>query len=64
VSLECPLCGFRFTEAEMITGGCGSCASSPGGCGLVRCPACGYEWPPESSSRLVGLIRKVFRRER
>jgi hypothetical protein len=29
------------------------------GCGLVTCPSCGYEFPPES--KIVNLITNLFR---
>ena len=61
---QCSLCGYRFDEHEMAATGCSTCVSnssgSGSGCGLVRCPSCGYEWPPESGSTLVKLIRKLF----
>jgi len=43
--VKCSLCGFEFSEGEARRG-CSGCASL-GGCGLIRCPNCGYEWPPE-----------------
>jgi len=57
---ECSLCGYAFEESEMAASGCAACRSSPAGCGLVKCPACGCEWPPESSSRAVGFLKKLF----
>jgi hypothetical protein len=58
----CNLCGYRFDEHEMAEKGCVTCAASPGGCGLVRCPSCGYEWPPESRSVLARTLAKLFRK--
>ena len=60
MTATCPLCGYAFGEDEMLAGGCRACASEPGGCGLVRCPACGYEWPPVASSGLARAIRRLF----
>ncbi len=60
MTFKCSMCGYRFDEHEMMSSGCTSCGVSPFGCGLVRCPACGYEWPPESRSTLANLIRKLF----
>ncbi len=57
---DCPLCGYSFTDAEMATRACPACHSRPGGCGLVKCPSCGYEWPPERASTLVRLVRWLF----
>ena len=57
---DCPLCAYRFDEAEMSSSGCPACPSRGKGCGLVRCPACGYEWPPEGSSLLVRLVRRIL----
>jgi hypothetical protein len=31
-----------------------------GGCGMVTCPACGYEFPPES--KLLSLVTRLVRR--
>ncbi len=60
---HCSLCGYRFNENEMAERGCATCPTRSGGCGLVRCPSCGYEWPPESGSVLAGLIGRLFSRE-
>jgi len=60
MTLTCPLCSYAFERTEMRAGGCRMCPSDPGGCGLVRCPACDYEWPPEESSGLVRVIRRLF----
>jgi hypothetical protein len=32
------------------------------GCGMVTCPSCGYEFPPES--KLVTLVTNLLRRKR
>lgn len=57
---RCPLCGYGFEPDEMVEGGCRTCPIKGSGCGLVRCPACGYEWPDERRSRLVGLLGRLF----
>jgi len=43
--MKCSLCGFEFREED----GKSSCSSCPvhRGCGLVRCPNCGFETPPD-----------------
>ena len=32
------------------------------GCGLVTCPSCGYEFPPES--KIVNLVTSLLRKKR
>ena len=56
----CSLCGYRFDEHEMAASGCNTCGADSSGCGLVRCPSCGYEWPPESGSILAKFIKKLL----
>jgi hypothetical protein len=58
--IDCGMCGHSFTreEAEACHGGCPMSA----GCGLVTCPSCAYEFPPES--KLVTLVTKLFRKDR
>lgn len=42
--MKCGLCGAEFDEKDAKA----SCARCPfHGCGLLRCPKCGYEMPPE-----------------
>jgi predicted Zn-ribbon and HTH transcriptional regulator len=60
VKHHCALCGYRFDDVEMRSTGCPACPSRTKGCGLVRCPACGYEWPGEKSSRLARLFTRIF----
>ena len=52
--MTCPLCGNEFSREEAV----GACAGCPAalGCGLVRCPRCGYEMAVES--RLGIMMRK------
>ena len=50
----CALCGGRFTHGGQA---CGACPLASG-CGLVRCPHCGYQFP--RSSRLVDwFLRRI-----
>ncbi|MHC4469415.1 MAG: hypothetical protein ACYTDY_06080 [Planctomycetota bacterium] len=60
MTYTCPLCNFSFGGAEMAESSCATCASSPRSCGLVKCPACGNEWPAESDSKVVGLLKKLL----
>jgi uncharacterized C2H2 Zn-finger protein len=54
---ECGLCGLVFSHGDEA---CGSCAL--GGCDLVRCPRCGYQFP--RSSRVVDLVGRLLGRPR
>jgi hypothetical protein len=51
---RCALCGARFTHGERV---CGACPLA-GGCDLVRCPSCGYQFPRESA--LVEAARRLW----
>ena len=55
--LDCGLCGASFTraEAEMCKKGC----PISRGCGMVTCPSCGYEFPPES--KIANAFARLFR---
>lgn len=60
--IKCPLCGNVFDEKESRSGclGCGK-----DGCGLVKCPNCQYEFPPETelekqAESLFQKIKKFF----
>ncbi len=44
----CPLCGCRFPEAAGKTA-CRGCPLAFG-CGLIKCPNCGYDLPRQGSS--------------
>jgi rubredoxin len=57
--VKCALCGLAFAEAEAKRS-CRGCPMS-GGCGMLRCPNCGYEAPVESG--LAKLI-KGWRRKK
>ncbi|RLF08001.1 MAG: hypothetical protein DRJ69_06600 [Thermoprotei archaeon] len=43
--LTCPRCGFTFDVSYARTFACRGCPSSVSGCGYMRRPSCGYEWP-------------------
>jgi hypothetical protein len=51
---DCPLCACKFTHGEL------TCVSCPlgAGCGIVKCPNCGYQFP--RGSRLVAWWSRVF----
>jgi rubredoxin len=55
--VKCELCGFEFAESE-ASRACSGC-SALGGCGLIRCPNCGYEWPKEPAwmTRLTNWLK-------
>ncbi len=57
--IKCPLCGNNFDE-EQAKGGCAGCGVK--GCGLVRCPNCGYEFPPEKGLEKIGFLKKIFKK--
>lgn len=57
-AIKCGFCGLEFDPAQAAAA-CRSCPLARG-CGLVRCPRCGYEMPPEA--RLVTWLRKLGRR--
>jgi len=44
--MRCALCGYLLRSAERAVA-CKRCPIARG-CRLIRCPACGYEWPEES----------------
>jgi len=56
--IDCGMCGHSFTrhEGEACQSGC----PMAGGCGMVTCPSCGYEFPGES--KIVSLITNLVRR--
>ena len=54
-TFTCALCGGRFQHGLQV---CSACPLS-GGCDLVRCPHCGYQFP--RTSALVELGRRVLR---
>jgi hypothetical protein len=58
--IECGMCGAQFTrgEAESCKKGC----PVSRGCGMVSCPVCSFEFPPESS--IVNALTRLFRGRR
>ena len=57
--MNCPLCGYSFTENEGETA-CGRCFLAHS-CELVKCPNCGYETPREPG--WLKALRKILRRK-
>jgi hypothetical protein len=56
--IDCSMCGHSFTQGEGAA--CRSGCPMAGACGMVTCPSCGYEFPPES--KLVTLVQNLLRR--
>ena len=55
--IDCSMCGHSFTKDE----GAACRSGCPvAGCGMVTCPSCGFEFPPES--KLVTLVTNLLRR--
>jgi hypothetical protein len=56
--IDCGMCGHSFTRQEgaACQGGCPMAS----GCGMVTCPSCGYEFPPES--KIVTFLTNLVRR--
>jgi hypothetical protein len=57
--IDCGMCGHSFTQEEGAA--CRSGCPVAGGCGMVTCPSCGYEFPPRS--KIVSLITSLVRRK-
>lgn len=57
-AVTCGLCGHRFTPTRE-TMACARCPMA-GGCAVLCCPRCGYEFVTES--RLVNFVRRLFSR--
>lgn len=57
-SQDCPLCGFCFSVGEASCSGC----VFLGGCSMLKCPNCHYEFVAES--KIVGWFQKFFRKGR
>jgi hypothetical protein len=53
--IKCALCGYMFDEKNGKAS-CKGCFMS-GGCGLLRCPNCGYETPREPA-----WFKKILKR--
>jgi Fe2+ transport system protein FeoA len=58
--MKCSMCGTEF-DTDAAARSCGGCPLV-GNCGLVRCPACGFDNVPES--RLVTWVRGLGRGRR
>jgi len=43
--MKCSLCGYQFSEKDAESA-CSKCTFSKG-CGLVKCPNCGFELAPD-----------------
>ena len=56
--IECGMCGHEFTREEGAA--CSKGCPMARGCGMVTCPSCGYEFPPES--KIVNFITNLVRR--
>lgn len=64
-AMNCAFCGHDF-DASLAAPSCANCVIA-GGCGMVRCPNCGFETPAKTrlatlaegiSSLLNNLIRR------
>ena len=61
--MKCGLCGRQFDE-QKAQGACRGCGKAAG-CGLVRCPYCGYEAAPEPGwLRRLRAWRKTYAQSR
>ncbi len=58
--IDCGMCGHAFTREEGAA--CSKGCPMAQGCGMVTCPSCGYEFPPES--KLVNFVTNLVRRTR
>jgi len=56
--MRCGLCGYEFDATDAQRASC----PVAGHCGLIRCPRCGYEMPPEA--KLLGWLRRLAERRR
>jgi hypothetical protein len=56
--IDCGMCGHAFTfhEGQACSRGC----PMSKGCGMVTCPSCGHEFPP--NSKIVSIVASLFRR--
>ncbi|MDO8493880.1 MAG: hypothetical protein Q7S68_00890 [Deltaproteobacteria bacterium] len=52
----CSLCGWQFPKAKAA---CHGCILSKG-CGLIKCPNCGYEFAAETESKVLKWFSKIF----
>ncbi|HWQ84387.1 MAG TPA: hypothetical protein VN363_07465 [Anaerolineales bacterium] len=56
--ITCPMCGFEYDPASQVV--CQGCPLQRG-CGLVRCPNCGFETPDLQHSKLAGWAARLFK---
>lgn len=56
--IDCSMCGHSFTRDEGAA--CASGCPMSKGCGMVTCPSCGFEFPPES--KIVKLVTSLLRK--
>jgi len=58
-TFTCSSCGESFTEKEAAVA-CDNCVTR-GGCGMLRCPRCGFEQTrtPAFLGRLLNLFRRL-----
>lgn len=58
LTVNCPLCGKEFEKTPAV------CANCPlhSQCDLVRCPNCGYQFPPES--KIIEFFKNMFKKRR
>jgi len=56
--MKCPFCSFEF-DAACAEKGCSSCGKAKG-CGLLKCPRCGYGVLPEPA--WAARLKKIFRK--
>jgi rubredoxin len=55
--IDCSMCGHAFTREEGSA--CSAGCPMARGCGMVTCPSCGFEFPPES--KLLTLVTNLIR---
>ncbi|HEX7705599.1 MAG TPA: hypothetical protein VF701_03980 [Thermoanaerobaculia bacterium] len=55
MNYECPLCSLGFEGST-----CHSACPMSGGCAMVRCPRCFYEFVPDG--KLAAFFRRIFTR--
>lgn len=58
--IDCSMCGHSFTQAEGSA--CAAGCPMARGCGMVTCPSCGFEFPPES--KVLRLVTSLLKRRR
>jgi hypothetical protein len=56
--IDCGMCGHSFTREEGTA--CSKGCPMATGCGMVTCPSCGHEFPPES--KIVTLITSLLKK--